>query len=483
MGRHQSSAPKIVWFRRDLRLADHPALFNAAQNHPIIPVFIWAPDEEGDWPPGAASRWWLHHALTNLDKSLRGLGSCLVLRSGPTLAALKALARESGATAVYWNRRYEPAVSERDQRIEDDLRANGIDVESYNGSLLYEPWTVAKKAGGPFQVFTPFWKTCLAQDPPAAPLSAPHVLQQPAIWPRSEGLDSFSLHAHMNRAEGFCASWNPGEKEAQNQLKSFVSKSLRSYAEARDDIDGDGLSRLSPHLHFGEIGPRQIWKAVEKASRGQGYSAAKDNPFLRQLGWREFSYHLLFHFPHTPQQPLRTRFKAFPWESDAAALTAWQQGQTGIPLVDAAMRQLWCEGWMPNRARMVVASYLTKNMLISWRDGAAWFWDTLVDADLANNTLGWQWTSGCGADAAPYFRIFNPINQAVKFDPDGHYIDRWIPALRKLPLPWRFKPWEAPPQVLSEAGVALGATYPEPWVDLRFSRERALAMYRKMCQQ
>lgn len=483
MATNQSIAPIIVWFRRDLRLADNPALFNAAQGQPIIPVFIWAPDEDGDWPPGAASRWWLHYALAELDKSLRALDSRLVLRSEPTLTALKVLIGESGATAVYWNRCYEPAGGERDQHIEQNLQANGITTKSYNSSLLYEPSTVATKAGGPYQVFTPFWKNCLAQDPPTPPLPVPQTLPQPAIWPHSDGLDALALQPRIDWTEGLRAAWTPGEKSAQTQLKRFAATKLYSYAETRDYIGGDGLSRLSPHLHFGEISPRQIWQVVAKTYSGQGYQAAKEDPFLRQLGWREFAQHLLVHFPHTPHQPLRTSFAAFAWESNSEALTAWQQGQTGIPLIDAAMRQLWHEGWMSNRARMVVASYLTKNMLISWRDGAAWFWDTLIDADLANNTLGWQWTAGCGADAAPFFRIFNPINQAVKLDRDGHYIRHWIPALRQLPLPWTFKPWQAPLSVLSQAEVILGKTYPKPLIDLRFSRDRALATYQQLRQQ
>ena len=470
-----NSASTLVWFRKDLRLADHPALWAAAKRGAVIPVFIWAPEEEGAWSPGAASHWWLHHALDCLDRELQHLGSRLLLRRGPTAAVLLSLVREGNADAVYWNRRYEPVAVARDARVTRCLKQQGIGVKSFEGALLHEPGTVMTKSGGPFQVFTPFWKACLAQGPPEAPLPKPAVLQNPATWPQGNDLDYLKLKPRVDWAAGLRTAWAPGSQGGQTRLERFVATAHETYQEDRDRVDLEGFSRLSPHLHFGEVSPRQVWAAVARVHSAQG---ALGDPFLRQIGWREFAHHLLCHFPHTPEKPLRASFKAFPWERNEAVLKCWQQGQTGVPLVDAAMRHLWHEGWMPNRARMVVASYLTKNLLMSWQAGAAWFWDTLVDADLANNTFGWQWTAGCGADAAPYFRIFNPVSQAVRYDPDGDYIRRWVPALRPLPPPWLFKPWEASAAVQASVGTA----YPEPLVDLRFSRERALHAYQKMRQ-
>jgi len=477
-----SSRTTIVWFRKDLRLADNPALHAAAQRGPIVPVFIWAPEEEADWAPGEASRWWLNQSLGALEDQLRTLGSRLMLCRGSSQAVLQSLVRASGAEAVYWNRRYEPAVIERDKKIKQGLTAAGIEAKSFSGSVLFEPWTVENKTGGPFRVFTPFWKACLAQGSPSLPLPIPASLQQPAVWPDSIDRASLELDSGIDSARGLSAAWRPGSLEAENGLGRFAATALSSYAEDRDRLDGEALSRLSAHLHFGEISPRQIWERVEKTYLERGDSAAKGDAYLRQLGWREFAYHQLYHFPHTTDQPLRSEFESFAWEHDDESLRAWQRGETGVPIIDAAMRHLSYEGWLPNRVRMVVASYLTKNLLISWREGAAWFWDKLIDADLANNTFGWQWTAGCGADAAPYFRIFNPVIQSAKFDPQGEYIHRWIPALRQVPMPWLGKPWDAPHAILKQAGVCLGKTYPVPLIDLAFSRQRALASYAKMRQ-
>ena len=470
--------PTIVWFRKDLRLTDHLALRAAVERGPVIPVFIWAPEEEGDWPLGAASRWWLQQTLSQLNDDLHTLNSRLILRQGPTLASLKALIKESGATAVYWHRRYEPAIIQRDKQIKQSLKEAGLEAISYNGSLLYEPWTVSTKAGTPFKVFTPFWKSCLSQQSPASPLPHPQFIPPPSNWPSSKALSSFSLAPRKNWAAGFEKAWTPGSNGAQTCLQKFVNTACDAYQTNRDRVDIDGISRLSPHLHFGEISPRQIWSAVEIATKGAAIDQPTGHPFLRQLGWREFAHHLLFHFPLTPKKPLRPAFETFPWIDDNIALRRWQQGRTGIPLVDAAMRHLWHEGWMPNRARMVVASYLTKNLLINWQAGAAWFWDTLVDADLANNTLGWQWTAGCGADAAPYFRIFNPVSQAIKFDPEGTYIRRWLPPLARYPRPYLYKPWE-----VSQTAPPLETTYPTPLIDLSKSRRRALEAYQQMRQE
>ena len=423
-----SEAPALVWFRQDLRLSDNPAMAAAlVRRSPVIPVFIWAPEEEGAWPPGAASRWWLGRSLATLSAELENRGSRLVVRRGPAREALSRLVAESGATAVFWNRRYEPAAVARDSALESKLREVGLLVESFNGSLLFDPGTILNQSGQPFQVFTSFWRTCLTKlvTPPAK--DAPRRLVSPAQWPRSLDLSELGLEPEVDWASGFREIWQPGESGASRQLKRLIAEALAAYPVNREKPGVAGTSRLSPHLHFGEISPGQVWRAV--------VGMMQDNPaachaYLRQIGWREFAYYLLHHHPESPQQALRPEFAAFPWRMDPKRFKAWRQGRTGYPLVDAGMRELWHTGWMHNRVRMVVASFLVKHLLISWRDGAAWFWDTLVDADLANNTLGWQWVAGCGADAAPYFRVFNPSIQAEKFDPQGEYLRRWVPELK-----------------------------------------------------
>lgn len=474
----------IVWFRQDLRLTDNPALARAlARCERIVPAYIYAPEESEAWAPGAASRWWLHHALAALDGALQARGSRLILRRGPSLEALVRLAQETGATHVFCNRLYEPAHRARDRRVAARLRADGVQVESANASLLFEPQSLLKDDGSPYQVFTPFWRACLRRGWPADPIPAPQAL--PPVPPALSSLElvELGLLPKIPWDEGLRATWRPGEAGAQARLKAFLDTALPRYAEARDRPDQAGTSRLSPHLHFGEIGPRQIAAAVEErlaldpapGLRAQGES------FLRQLVWREFAYYLLVYFPHTPEAPLDARFARFPWaEGYQDTLAAWQRGRTGIPLVDAGMRELWTTGWMHNRVRMIVASCLTKNLLVPWQEGARWFWDTLVDADLANNTLGWQWTAGCGADAAPYFRVFNPVLQGRTFDPRGAYLRRYLPELAGLPDEHLHAPWTAPPAVLEAAGVRLGETYPRPLVDLKASRERALARFQRI---
>jgi deoxyribodipyrimidine photo-lyase len=391
----------LVWFDRDLRLTDNPALSAAIQRGvPIVPVFIWSPDEEGDWPPGAASRWWLHQSLAALDSDLRKRGSRLILRRGPVLPALRELITQTGATAVFWNRRYEPSAITRNTKVQETFAGS-----SFNSALLFEPWEIK-----PYKVFTPFWKNCMTRTV-SAPGGRCVPFAAPKRWPGSLKLVELELEPKVNWTSGFREGWTPGERGAQSLLKKFESE---KYAQHRDRPDLAGTSRLSPHLHFGEISSRQVWQI------------ATAEPYRRQLIWREFAHHLLFHFPHTATEPMRPGFAKFPWRHDATQRKAWQQGRTGFPLVDAGMRELWYTGWMHNRVRMVVASFLVKDLLISWQEGARWFWDTLVDANLANNTLGWQWCAGCGADAAPFFRIFNPANQAEKFDPQGAYVRRWV---------------------------------------------------------
>lgn len=469
----------ILWFRQDLRTTDNPALDAAVQRGgPVFPVFIWSPDEEQEWAYGGASKWWLHHSLKSLDDSLRELGVRLTIRRGNSHDELKNLIGETGADAVFWNRRYEPAIIERDKKLKLELLSDDIEVQSFNGSLLYEPWEIQTKDGTPYQVFTPFWKSCLEKNQVFDVLQAPGTLESPENWPDSESLNNLELLPKITWDEGLKSSWHPGESGAQKLLDRFLDHVVDGYNEDRNRPDMDGTSRLSPHLHFGEISPRQIWEAViDRFGTPDKKKKSDADVYLSEVVWREFAYHLIYHFPSTTNKPLRDRYKSFPWEDDDQQFEKWTKGMTGYPIVDAGMRQLWQIGWMHNRVRMIVASFLTKDLLIPWQRGAEWFWDTLVDADLASNTLGWQWTAGCGADAAPYYRIFNPMLQSKKFDPKGNYIRKWIPELNKLPDKWLHAPWEAPDEILAEAGITLGKDYPQPMVDHAEMRDKALQAY------
>lgn len=481
-----ASAPIIVWFRHDLRLADNPALSAAhSLKCPIIPLYIWSPEEEGKWKYGEASMWWLHHSLESLAESLRGRGSKLIIRKGDSLAALKRLASDTGARAVFWNRRYEPAAVERDTTIKDDLNGNGsIHAKSFNGNLLIEPWEASTASGDPYQVFTPFWKSCQERLKVREPLPAPRSLTpyQPTIPTIS--VTDLELLPKIDWADGLEKMWTPGEGGARARLKEFLAGPSMTYKTSRDVPSEEGVSYLSPHLHFGEISPHTIWHAIADKRQAVTSSSAKDslNTYAKELGWREFAHHILYHFPETNSKPLRKQFLDFEWRAPKKELKAWQKGLTGYPIVDAGMRELWATGWMHNRVRMIVASFLTKDLLISWTEGAEWFWSTLVDADLANNTLGWQWAGGCGADAAPFFRIFSPTLQGEKFDADGEYVRMWVPELKDLPKKWIHKPWEAPDVVLHEAGITLGKTYPKPIVDHGAARKRALSVASKKAQ-
>jgi deoxyribodipyrimidine photo-lyase len=469
----------IAWFRRDLRLTDNPAL-NAACEHArhVIALYVHAPGEDGEWAPGGASRWWLHHSLARLDEALRARGGRLTIRRGASLETLLAVARETGATHVYWNRLYEPARVAQDTRVKSALREAGLHCESFNAALLHEPWEVRTGQGDPYRVFTPFWRTCAARlDELPAPLPAPARIAVPLTRVASLALDELDLRPRIRWDAGLQASWTPGEAGALAQLECFAEDAIARYGEGRNRPDLAETSRLSPHLHFGEVGPRQCLAAARNAVAHRPASHGSADSFVRELGWREFAHHLLHHFPQTPTAPLDTRFDTFPWDPGDAQLEAWQRGRTGYPIVDAGMRELWHTGWMHNRVRMIAASLLTKNLRQPWLAGAQWFWDTLVDADLASNTLGWQWTAGCGADAAPYFRIFNPMLQTERFDPQRAYLRRWLPELARLPDRWIHCPWEAPPGILAGAGVELDRTYPRPVVDFRASREAALAAY------
>ena len=464
----------IVWFRRDLRLTDNPALQAAAATGArIVPVWIDSRADEGDWPPGEAAQWWLHHSLAALQQSLAQRGSRLLLRRGPALAALQTLLAETGAQGVYWNRLYEPHGMARDATIKQWLGESAHAARSFNASLLVEPWRVETGAGKPYRVFSPFWRNARAQVAPRAIEAAPATLKSPQDWPASLSLDALQLTPALDWAQGFAAHWTPGEEGALHALEQFVAGALADYADGRELPAVAGSSRLSPHLHFGEVSPDQVWCSVASEMPTAGRNAEH---YLRELGWREFAHHVLYHFPQTPTEPLNARYAAFPWREDhAALLRAWQRGLTGLPIVDAGMRQLWHTGWMHNRVRMITASLLVKNIRAPWQAGARWFWDTLLDADLANNTLGWQWAAGCGADAAPYFRIFNPVRQGEKFDPEGTYVRRWVPELAQLPAKWIHRPWEAPAAVCEAAGFKPGREYPRPVVDLAESRAQALA--------
>ena len=477
------NSPVIVWFRLDLRLADNPALVAAFETGcPVVPLYIWSPEEDGKWEPGSASRFWLHHALLSLDKELRDKGSALILRIDPCLNSLQKIIRETGADKVYWNRCYEPAAIARDMRIKRSLSELGITVNSFNSNMLHEPHIIKNKQGGPFKVFTPFWKhyhTLEIFEPLKSPKSK---LLAPKKWPASEKINGFGLVPKIKWYTSISETWDMSSAGAMRNLKVFLHKMIQEYPTARDFPAVDGISRTSPYLHFGQISARQIWHMVHEYEQKQGRMTPSNaaQSYLRQLIWREFAYHLLFHFPHTTDQPLYEKYKQFPWQKNKKYLTAWQQGQTGYPIVDAGMRELWHTGWMHNRVRMIVGSFLVKDLLIHWREGAKWFWDTLVDADLANNTLGWQWVAGCGADAAPYFRIFNPVTQGERFDPEGAYVKRWVPELSTLEKKYIHKPWEAPAEILKQAGITLGKTYPHPVVDHAEARNKALAYYQQI---
>lgn len=460
----------IVWFRLDLRLEDNPALKEAADCGAVIPVFIGSPAEDGGWPAGAASRVWLHESLKSLDESLRKKGSRLIIRKGKTVECLRQLVRETGAQNLFWNRRYEPAAIARDTQIKESF-AGKIQVKSFNSALLFEPWEIRTGSKTPYQVFTAFWNACLAAPEPAQPLPYPGKLKAPEAWPDSVPLESLGLLPEISWDKEIRKAWQPGESGAAKRLSGFLKQAAGAYDRGRDLPAETGTSRLSPHLHFGEIGPRQIWHAVKKqAAKMKPAERKSAEIYLKEIGWREFAHHLLFHFPDTPERPLKKKFASFPWKKDKAALKTWQKGMTGYPIVDAGMRELWATGWMHNRVRMITASFLIKDLLIPWQEGAKWFWDTLVDADLANNTLGWQWTAGCGADAAPFFRIFNPVSQGEKFDPHGAYIRKWVPELAALPDKWIHRPFEAPEPPRN---------YPEPIVNHAEARVLALRHFER----
>jgi len=475
------AAPVLVWFRRDLRLADNPALAEAAETGaPVIPVYVLDERLEGR-PIGGAARWWLNKSLRALAASLEMVGSRLVLRRGDAGEQIGRLVAETGASAVFWNRLYEPEAAARDRAVAERLRASGVRAEAFKGSLLAEPGAVLNGSGGPYRVYTPFARALRAHVGWPKLRRAPERLIVPSSWPASEDLDAWGLHpARPDWSAGF--DWTPGEEAANARLHGFLDEALDAYPTARDRPDVDGTTRLSPHLHWGEIGPAQVLCAARGAAeQGRAGERAADK-LIGEIAWREFNAHTLHHLPHMPDRPLRPPFERFPFRDDPDGLEGWRRGRTGYPIVDAGLRQLWATGWMHNRVRMIVASFLVKDLLIDWRQGEAWFWDTLVDADAANNAANWQWIAGSGQDAAPFFRIFNPVTQGEKFDPEGAYVRRWIPELKSLPDAYVHKPWTAPAPVLARAGVRIG-DYPAPVVDHGQARTRALEAFATLKDQ
>ncbi|MBW4091962.1 MAG: deoxyribodipyrimidine photo-lyase [Proteobacteria bacterium] len=467
--------PVLLWYRNDLRLADHAALAAAvASGRPVLPVFVLDTAAAGAFAPGGAARWWLHHSLAALTDSLAAAGAPLVLRCGAAARILPALAEEVDAEAVFAGLAPEPWAANQEAAVVAALAANGIAFRRFRTASLFRPDDLRTGAGGGYTVYTPFARAAHAAAAagrgPAPPRPPPARIPAPPP-PGSDPLASWKLcPSAPDWAGGLRATWRPGEAGARARLAAFLDSGLPGYAGDRDRPDRAATSALSPHLHWGEIAPATVWHAAAGDSPGA-------EKFRAELLWREFALHQLHHHPDLPERPLRAAFAAMPWRDDPAALAAWQQGRTGIPLVDAGMRQLWTTGWMHNRVRMVVASFLVKHLLLPWQAGAAWFWDTLVDADLAANAASWQWVAGCGADAAPYFRVFNPVLQGRKFDPDGAYVRRFVPELARLDSAFIHAPWEAPEPVLLAAGIAPGVSYPAPIVDLAAGRARALAAF------
>ncbi len=477
--------PIVVWFRNDLRTFDQPALSDAAESGcPLVPIYILDEAAPAAAALGGASRWWLHHSLEALGQALAELGAPLILRRGASCDILAKLVCETNAQAVYCSRAFEPWAQDQERELDTVLRRRGGALRRFAGTLLHEPQRVMTRSGTPFKIYTPFWRT-LSGLPMRACRPRPTALQSLKTPPPSDDLNSWNLRPTApDWAGGLRAAWSPGEAAGQSRLAAFIATDVAAYNALRDRPDRQATSRLSPHLHFGEISAAQCWHAAQTAACAAPSAAAGVETFCKELVWREFAYHLLYHHPQMPDRALRSGFDGFPWRPDnaerAQALRAWQQGRTGYPIVDAGMRELWATGWMHNRVRMIAASFLTKHLLIPWQRGAAWFWDCLVDADLASNSAGWQWVAGSGTDAAPYFRIFNPVTQGRKFDPDGTYVKRWVPELRDVPARHVHAPWLCDDGVLGQAGVVLGATYPQPMVDHAGARSRALHAYEQI---
>jgi len=463
----------IMWFRQDLRIKDNPALVEAAIAGDVLPIYILDDDNANEAKMGATSRVWLHHALHDLNQSLQGQ---LKLYIGDANTTLQQICHDHNIDGIYWNRCYEPWRIRRDKAIKQALTEQGVLVHSYNASLLWEPWQNLKKDQSPYKVFTPFYRRgCLSAMAPRSPLKKPETITFVPNKTPASTLTQLALLPKKNWHTDLAQHWAISEQGAEDALVSFLEQGIAHYRDSRDFPAKAATSRLSPYLHFGQISPNQVW--YQSLNREQTHH---HDTFQTELAWREFSYSLLYHFPHLPHQNLQAKFDHFPWQWGGEKLHAWQQGQTGYPIVDAGMRELWQTGFMHNRVRMIVGSFLVKNLLLHWQQGEAWFWDCLVDADLASNSASWQWIAGCGADASPYFRIFNPITQGKKFDPAGHYTRQFVPELKHLPDAYIHQPWTAPEAVLAQAQIDLGKTYPKPIVDIKASRERALAAFKTL---
>lgn len=459
----------IFWFRRDLRLADNPALTAATRAGRVIGCFVL--DETHLRALGGAQKWWLHHSLCALKDKLSARGVSLILRRGQADDALQDVVTSTGAAALYFTHLYEPDTRRQEQAVMSRLNCR---VEGYHADTLFHPDAIKTKGGTPYKVFTPFWRACKEEGLPQHAVAAPDLTGADSEC-ASDNLDDWALlPTAPDWASRFADRWTPGEDGAHEKLDRFAAQALSDYGDDRDRPDRYGTSRLSPHLHWGEISPVQI------AARFDDRRKSGVDPYLTEIGWREFGRHLLWHQPNFERENFQPKFNQFAWQSNNDALVAWQRGRTGYPIVDAGMRELWTSGWMHNRVRMIVASFLTKHLLIHWREGEAWFWDTLVDADLASNAMGWQWVAGTGADAAPYFRIFNPISQGEKFDPQGDYIRRWVPELADLPTRHLYAPWKAPQDTFQRACIKLGDTYPMPVIEHDKARQRALDAYQSM---
>ena len=471
----------LVWFRRDLRLADNPALHAAVQTgRQLVLVFIDQRDRALGTAPGEAADWWLHGSLASLAQEIGTRGGQLTLLRGDPAVLIPELARKHHVAEAFWNRAGEPAIDARDRAIAAKLQAGGTLPHAFAGTTLIDPASLLTGTGTPYKVFGAFWRAALRELAPRPALPAPGQLTMAARLPAGEALEEWTLRpASPDWATGFKTLWQPGEAGASERLETFLDAALDDYAEGRDRPDRPGTSMLSPHLGFGEISPRQVWHSVQaRLVAGASFQAAER--FLAEIGWREFAYYLLHHFDDLRTHNFNRKFDAFPWRRDDAGFNAWMRGQTGIPLVDAGMRQLWATGWMHNRVRMVCASFLVKHLRCDWRQGMAWFEHTLVDADRAVNAASWQWVAGSGADAAPYFRIFNPVRQGERFDPEGSYVRQWVPELSGLPVRWIHQPWKAPAERLHAAGLVPGERYPRPVCDLAAGRDAALSAYQDM---
>ena len=460
----------LHWFRQDLRLSDNPALYEASKHDEVIPIYILDDLNSVEYSMGGASRFWLYHSLSDLKNNL---SQNLSLYQGNPLQTLLDIIDRFEIDVVYWNRCYEPWRIKRDTQIKAELESKGVLVKTFNGSLLWEPWTIKKDDGSPYKVFTPFYrKGCLKSKEPREPLPRVDTSNYFNDKDNSLHINDLSLLPTIRWDIPIQSFWNIGEDGAFKRLSKFIENGIEQYKDGRNFPSKPFVSRISPYLHHGEISPNQLWYKVRNLADNKHV-----DHFCSELGWREFSYSQLFFNPELPTKNLQSKFDTFPWVDDSTLLVLWQKGKTGIPMIDAGMRELWQTGYMHNRVRMIVGSFLVKNLRLHWHHGERWFWNTLVDADLANNSSGWQWVAGCGADAAPYFRIFNPVMQGQKFDPNGVYVRHFVPEIASLPDKYLFNPWEAPPQILTEAGVELGVTYPHPIVDVKLSREAALVAF------